>query len=531
MRSGDLARVGLTVLIGLGLFIGAVFWLRNLSQDTYRYPVRFENAQGIQKGAYVRIGGVTMGQVGAVDLTPGAEKPALLTLEISRKYQVQPSDAIRIVAGLAGFSPPYVEITPGGLGADASHQGPDGVAQGDAAGGMDRLLSNADELLENLKDLSTRMSRLTSSLTEVADDPKLRRSLVRTVNNFEKASESGVVVARNMERATGRADRLIASFQTTAGSLDRTLRRADTVIASLRGTADESRALMRDTRQVVQETRGVVGETGELVRSTNDVVKNAGGLVTDTRTALAENRERLKDVFDNLNASLKQLDATLAEARSFVGDPTLRADLKATAENVRDATATLKKIGTDVQGITGDPQVQEDLRATISGLRDATEQAAEVFARVRQVLGSGAGTAKSVGQRLSDAEFEVSAVRKVRSNRTRVDFDATIPWSESTFYRLGFFDFGEANKFNVQMGQQLKDNIWARYGVHASTLGVGLDIGKPARPSFSADLFGIDEPRLDIRGNLPIARHLDLTVGLDNVFRRTDPLFGIRYRR
>jgi hypothetical protein len=99
------------------------------------------------------------------------------------------------------------------------------------------------------------------------------------------------------------------------------------------------------------------------------------------------------------------------------------------------------------------------------------------------------------------------------------------------FYRVGFFDFGEGNKINAQRGQRLRDNLWGRVGVHASTLGLGLDIGNRRHPALSFDLFGIDRPRLDLRSSLPVAPYLDLTLGLDSVFRRADPIFGIRYRR
>ena len=52
-----------------------------------------------------------------------------------------------------------------------------------------------------------------------------------------------------------------------------------------------------------------------------------------------------------------------------------------------------------------------------------------------------------------------------------------------------------------------------------------------ARPPLTLDLYGVNNPRLDARGYLPIGRSLDVTIGVDNVFRRPDPVFGLRYRR
>lgn len=531
MRSSDLAKVGLTVLVGITAFIVAIFWLRGSSgiRRSYLQKVSFPSAQGIQKGAPVRVRGVDMGVVERVELGTDPQKAAVLTLRVSEDYRIRPEDAIRIVAGLVSFSPPFVEITPGGRKTAAASAG--GILPGETGSDTDALLSDADQLLKNLNTLSTRMTRLTDSLARVAEDPSLRRSLLRTASNFEKVSDSGLVIARNMEHATGRADQLVAGFQSTAANLNRTLARADHLVSSFQSTAGETRELVRDARGVMQDTRSAVGDTGKLVRDTNTVVQNAGGLVTDTRAALTENRERLRQVFDNLNTSLKQLDSTLTEARSFIADPQLRQDLKTTAENVRDATSTLKQITTDVRGITGDPKVQEDLKASIAGLRDATEQAADLFERVRGVLGTGGKTAKSIGQRISDAELDAELVHRTRRERTRIDFDATIPWSDSIFYRVGFFDFGEGNKFNAQRGQLLTQNLWARYGVRASSIGLGLDVGNRRHPAFSLDFFGVDHPRLDARSNIQVVPGFDLTLGLDNIFRRPDPIFGIRYHR
>jgi ABC-type transporter Mla subunit MlaD len=368
------------------------------------------------------------------------------------------------------------------------------------------------------------MNTLATSLTEMVEDPQLRRSFSRTAANFEKASESGVKIAKNMEQVTGRAEGLMDSLQATSVQANRTLRSADGTLNSFRGTAAESRKLMEDTRGLVREVSGVVKNTGT-------VVENTGGLVTDTRATLAENRERLKTVLENVDASLKELQGTLAETRSFIGDPELRGDLKATAKNVREATEGLKKITDDVRVITGDEEVQKSLKGTLGRLDDVSRQASDLFKRVEQVVGSSGKTAKSVGERLADAELGTEVTRGFTSNRTRIDFNATIPWSSSTYYRLGFFDFGESNKFNIQAGQQMRPGVWTRYGIHGSKLGLGLDLGNRQRPPFSLDLFGVSKPRLDARAYVPLGRSFDLTLGVNQAFRNPDPVFGLRYSR
>lgn len=537
MRVSDGAKVGITVLVGLLALLGGMFWLRGSVQHagSYEQRVSFTNAQGLQKGGYVRVRGVDFGEVEKVALGPDGN--ALVTLRLSDSYRVTANDSIRIVGGLLGFSAPYVEITPGGRkraageppAADGSASVPpntvlSGALPGDSSANPEDLMADSGRLLRNLNHLSERMDHLTASFARIADDPKLRQSLTRTATNFEKISDSGVVIAKNMQGATGRAETLIASFQSTAGSLDRTLKRADGLIASLNSTAGETRGLMQDAR-------GVVKNTGDLVQNTNATVQNAGGLVTDARSALTENRQKLHDVLTSLDSSLKKLDGTLTEAKSFISDPTLRGNLSETSKNLREATATLSKVANDVHGLTGDPKVQEDLRATLSNLREVSAEAGETLRRVSGVLGGGGKAAKSIGQRVSEAELDAALLRTTNSNRTRLDFSATIPWSETSFYRLGFYDFGEHNRLSAQMGQKLPFPAWGRFGIYASSLGAGIDFGNRQHPPLSLDLFGVDRPQLDVRSNIPVSRNFDLTLGLDNALRNADPIFGIRYRK
>jgi phospholipid/cholesterol/gamma-HCH transport system substrate-binding protein len=554
MRMSDAAKVGLAVLAAAGMLVLLTFWLAGSMGfgGTYQQRVVFPNAQGLEEGGYVRVGGVEVGRVHRIELAPDGR--ALVTLRVrteeNRGYRIRREDAIRIVGGALGFTQPWVEITPGGRARETRNgapgetpaavaagevltgePAPGEVLEGETVADMNRLIDRGEELLEGLTRLTDRMTGLTETVADTLDDPDLQRNLRRTAENFARLSERSLVIAGNMESATARLDRLIVSFQGTTAQVDRTLRRADALVTDFQGTAQQTRELMADTRALVQDTRDVVRQSGGVLDETRGALKGTGELVQETREALAENRERLAGLFRGLDKSVEQLNATLAEAQAFVADPQLRGDLRATAENVREATENLRRLTADVQAITGDPQVQQDLRAAIAGMREVTGEATEALRRVRDVLGVGGRAARTVTQRLRDTEFDAQALHGARSNRTRFDFNATIPWTEDTFYRLGIYDLGESNRFNAQVGQQVHPGLWARYGFRASRVGVGLDVGDRLRAPFQVDIFGVRQPQVDIRGNFPIARYLDLTVGLDNLFRRPDPIFGIRYRR
>lgn len=523
MAGGDTIRVGLTVLVAAAVLAFGSLWLRGAVQGAGRQTMRvvFEDARGIQAGAEVRVRGVGVGAVERVSLDDSGR--ALVALRVGRRYRPRKGDEVRIAGGLLGFQSPVVEITPNRDGT-APLLAPGAVLEGAAGPDTERIVSRGEELLENLNLLSQRLTRLAEGMVRVAEDPDLRRGLRQTVRNVEAASRSGVEIARNTARATRQAEAVVAGFEKATSDLQAVLRRADGLLASLDATGRESRALMTDSRALVEDTRG-------LIRGAGSTVQGAGDLVADARAAVNENRDRIAALFESLQGSLKQLDATLAETRSLVADPVLRDDLRATAANVREATKTLQGIAGDVRGLTSDPEVQEDLRATLEGLREATEEAASTFRQVRETLGRGGQAAKSVTQRLSETEFRVDALHGARTGRTRFDLDAAIPWNEGNALRLGMYDLGERNRFNIQAARRLQGDVWGRFGFHASRLGAGIDLGGVMRSKLSFDLYGVREPRLDLRGSIPLAPYFDLTIGLDDLGRRPDPVIGVRYRR
>ena len=207
------------------------------------------------------------GAVERVSLDPAGN--ALLRLRLSDKYQVKASDNIRIVGGLFGFSPPYVEITPNAAAATISPE-PD-VLTGQSGMSSDDVMAKSDQLLDNVNQLTERMNTLAGNLNELVGDKQLRQSFTKTASNFEKVSESGVKIAKNMEQATGKIGGMVESLQSTSVQANSTLKRTEKLVGSFQGTAEQSRELMKDTRGLIQDTRGVVKDMSGVVKSTGGV--------------------------------------------------------------------------------------------------------------------------------------------------------------------------------------------------------------------------------------------------------------------
>jgi hypothetical protein len=183
--------------------------------------------------------------------------------------------------------------------------------------------------------------------------------------------------------------------------------------------------------------------------------------------------------------------------------------------------------------------VQSDLRETISGARQTMGEATRLLHRINQIVGSGRDQTAGTQQRLRSIEMQLDLEQRTRPGRPRVDVNATLPGGRGRFTRFGVYDFGESTKLNVQLGRPIgrvpaqRVAASVRYGLHASRLGAGLDLTPRggSLPRLSADVYGLDDPSLDLRMAAPIRPNLDVTLGFDRLFRDNAPVLGVRWHK
>jgi phospholipid/cholesterol/gamma-HCH transport system substrate-binding protein len=461
MRWSTAAGVGVVVVVAVAILVSAFVLLESAGVigNTYSLLVEFENAQGIAKGAEVRLAGVKVGEVEEITLSPGNR--ARLKLRILQRYTV-PSDSQFRLASSGLFTAPIVEIVPARRGPSET-----GVIQGTSPPTLDQLLPEAQRLLVSMNDL-------TKSLQGVVGDPELRRDLKLATRNIAQVSEQGKAIAANLEAATESGRQIASRFRLTAGRLDRT-----------------------------------------------------AGMIQQT---VAENRGKLGETLTSVNETLVVMQGLVQELTTVVADPKVRGSLRGTVANVEQTTANLAKLSANLEQLSSDPKLNEDLRATVSGTRATVEETQRLFQRLNRFFGGGRRRVEGARQQVQNTDLTVDLAQQTSPGRPRLDLNAFVPSGPDRFYRLGIYDVTETNKLNLQFGQSLGSN-WVRYGLYASRLGVGLDIGRPTHPQLSADLYGLDEPQLDLRARAALRPNLDLTFGVQSVFDRNAPTVGLTWRK
>ncbi len=286
-------KVALAILLSaVGIFLGVRFLSgQPLFGAGYEVVVVFDDAQGLTAGALVRLNGVRVGDVRAVELGPGARQ-VFVTMAIDADVEIPRGSTVQ-TAGLSALGEVNVEITPP-VGADAGRP----LVAGDTL----RALSTPD-----IFDL---ISGESNSLTARADT-----ALIGAVNTFTTLDEI-------LQNSGGDIEAVLSQLRfLTQGATQLIIderSRIDRTIASLESAAANASSVSDRVGRNVEDLSITVG---------NDVVATSG-----TVRALAEtNADSVTAAVNNLSSALRRADGQLEQLTTLTATLTsLTADLDST---------------------------------------------------------------------------------------------------------------------------------------------------------------------------------------------------------
>ncbi len=530
---GNAGRVGLVFVAAVALLVGIWFFLQGsiLNHNTYSFDVLFADASGAVAETPVTLAGVQIGKVEGVTLTPGQQ--ADLKLEIKdkmngRDVRIPRGSQFLIQTPILGTSGTITVVPP----ADAELHPRGSIREGEAdlkgerAGDLTASLGKANALLDQVTVTTKKVDALLDSATRLANDPKVQSSLQQTLRNFNAASANVNQAAANGVKLTNSLNGVLA--------------------------ADNHQVLA-----LLQQTK-----SGEQVS-----LDNLASTTASVRDITRENKAQIAAIVRNLNDTTSAVAGVTGQVNDTLKNGGITKNLSDTVANLKTTTDKLNVIAGNFQSLSAvatDPKVQSNLKDTVQNIRDSSEQAEFLIERLNKIAGGrrktatvlaapglGAVVLPSTGKMGTPAAVtptpapsrgapyylpRVQALYNTRDKHFRTDIDALVPLSVTpvTFVRAGVYGFGDTNKLILQGGQALDRSglVAGRFGIYASKLSVGADVGLGRRETLSLDLYDPNNFRIDAKGTLILSPGLGLVLGGENInrSRRSGALIGLEYR-
>lgn len=428
MRSRTIREgsVGLLILMGVGVFVGLVLWLRNFTfgDRTYRFTVTFADAVGLKEGATVRYRGVSVGRITEVKpQTNGVDT----TVEITAPNLLIPKN-VSIDANQSGFvGETSIDITP----RSSRIQTPQNTqARNPQTSQCDSTLfiCNKDRVNGQIGVSFIELLRSGTDLASRYSDPKFFDNVNTLTKNASVAATEAAKLSAELSLLSRSARRELGTVSTTARSLttsaNQTLDQVGLLANRFASTADkfgntaeqyslsgaQLNRLLTSANQLVVSNRGSLVGTLDSVRQTSDQLRVLLGSLTPTVNQinttvgqlntttgqirvgeLAKNLEvlssnaaqasaNLRDITTSLNnpnnvTLLQQtldnavkVSANLRDITSSLNNPNNTVLLQQTLDSARATFENTQKITSDLDELTGDPAFRENVRKLVNGL-------------------------------------------------------------------------------------------------------------------------------------------------------------------
>lgn len=285
-------KVGGLILASLVLLVGFVVLMGGLSlQPTYRIYVEFDNPGGLQSGAPVRISGVRVGRVTAIEFRGGEAddkgKPVppirvIADLEAQHKKAIH-EDAKFYVTAQGVLGEMHLAVDPGTY---SKGMLPDGATvTGTSPPRLDQLINESYELLHRGYQGVVENE---DKISETFDG--LHKTLDGTGKMFEKHEGDVSRIIKRLDSLATEAEETLAAAReqyVDGERINRILARLD---HSTRVLDENLEPMLKDTRMILEDGRKV-----SAFMSDDEQLATIRQLETDTREVLAITKKTASD--------------------------------------------------------------------------------------------------------------------------------------------------------------------------------------------------------------------------------------------
>jgi phospholipid/cholesterol/gamma-HCH transport system substrate-binding protein len=333
-------QVGIFVLAGLavmGLVIFLIGDARRAFESKTSYKTSFTDVQGLVPGSLVRMGGVDIGRVQAVEFSPGADRRDIV-VTVSVVREVAPRirvDSVSTIEAKGMLGDKMLVISPGAADKTQLKEGEFILSSegNDLLGRLDNLSEKAVSVMGNLEKTSG-----TFAEDEFREDV---RGAVDSARSFLDSLNTGEGYVPKLIRDPEEADRLsraVANLETTTQRLNQILTQVDAAVKRV----NEGPGLAHEVVYGEQGAQAIAqfGHASEELALTLQGIREGDGLAHQVLFGGGDaNSQKIVEDLAAITGDLRVVTRGIRDGKGTIGalmvDPSVYEDLKVLLGNVQ----------------------------------------------------------------------------------------------------------------------------------------------------------------------------------------------------
>lgn len=254
-------KVGITVLVGILIFIWILGWAKNfsLSSDSRLVKVMFNNVSGLEIGDQVTVNGMKKGFVKDMRVKPNK---VVVELSINKDIKLK-RDASFAISMLDLMGGKKVEVFPGVADSEIDYNK---IAIGqffaDIPSAMSLFGSVQDDIVTVLKDVKISLKSLNKYLT----DERLSNDVKKSLSNLNLLTEKlNIILSENREDIRNLTQNTVELTEKSNEILTDNKQNIDELFFNLKSVFQKSDTLLTDLNKLSKETINQKNNAGKLL--------------------------------------------------------------------------------------------------------------------------------------------------------------------------------------------------------------------------------------------------------------------------
>lgn len=292
-------RVGLTVLVGILVFIWILGWAKNFSirSNEHVIKVRFANVSGLEIGDQVTVNGMRKGYVKEMIVEPNN---VLVELSIENDVQLK-EDASFAISMLDLMGGKKIEVFPGTSSrVYDNNKISEGKFYADIPSVMSLFGSVQDDLVTVLRDVKISLHSMNNYLT----DDKLNADVKKSLSNLSLLTEKlNAMISENRNDVRSLTQNAVELTETSNKILLTNKDNIDQLFIDLKSVFQKSDTLLTSLNSLTTETVNQQNNVGKLLYDEN--------LIKDLKQTLKQVNELTSILIDQLKNDGVNVDANV----------------------------------------------------------------------------------------------------------------------------------------------------------------------------------------------------------------------------